>query len=61
MKIQMDEQVEKCMAGFRSIVDGLFENFRAEFMDRLQAVQSDITARKQQMMAIERQNAILRK
>lgn len=59
LKRQMEVQAEKCFAGFRSIIDGLIDAFRAEVMGKLQAVQDDVTTCKQQLKDVQRHNEML--
>lgn len=56
---QMDVQIEKCMSGFRQIVDSAIAALRAEILDAMRNIEKDVDTVKQELSDVRRKNCML--
>lgn len=59
MRKQMEEQTQKCLIGFRQVVDTAVESLRVEFMGALLKLREEVEDCKQQLMDVRHENSLL--
>lgn len=59
VKMQMEEQVQKCFNGFREILDRAVEALRVEFSGALQQLQEVVDDCKQELLHVRNKNVML--